>query len=147
MKIVTATLTGLPLDYAAAVAMGIVWQRKQDLQGALPCGRSVLVGPQQSWSTQQHQWSPSTVWDDLGPLLPRHGVLVGPSPTKTASFVAVIGAGWSRRTGSQEGSTYQEAATRCIVAASLGPIVEVPEEVVARGGPYPANANQESSAC
>jgi hypothetical protein len=113
MKIKTADLTGAALDWAVAKC-----ERRpysvilDDIKGALP-----LLVP---------IFSPSTSWQEGGPIIEREAIEL--VPDGKGSWSAAI------RGGDEDdvahGPTPLIAAMRCYVTSRLGDEVDIPEELV-----------------
>ena len=126
MKIKTSELEGAALDWAVAVAVGHEDVRVDD-------DKIVLV------VHQDHRlpglvdfiwFDASTNWSQGGPLIERHGVqitlpsnVISPSGDRTPWRAVALGGFNAFAT------TPLIAACRAIVAAKLGDVVDVPEEL------------------
>jgi hypothetical protein len=127
MKIKTAELSGIALDWAVAKCDGIAV--KVSRTGFLIYSdKSIPTGP------QGRVYDPSTHWTQGGPLIERERIQVAPLPDK----------GWRAHWRGfdkanprevwmdcfDEGVTALIAAMRCFVASKLGDEVDVPEELL-----------------
>ena len=106
MKIKTSELSGAALDWAVAVSVG---------EGMSFARRVKING-----------YSPSTDWSQGGPLIEQNKVQISPclSGRWMAETMDVI-----RLCSGIVGRTPLIAACRAIVAAKLGDVVEVPDEL------------------
>ena len=117
MKIKTQSLTLLQLDYAVAKANGdesrLLFEGDSD-QGITGMRFDLHYG----------KWSPSTQWDQAGPIIDRERIDV---------FSTSNGNGWFAQTNirvyNAYGHTFLEAAMRCYVVSILGDEVEIPGEL------------------
>ena len=116
-KIKTSELEGAALNWAVAKACGIgVWVKNgrafQDILGTpdRPCSF----------------WSPSRMWDQGGPLIERYEVALSP---EQFGWEASVYDGGHMNPIDGQGPTPLIAACRAIVAAKLGDVVEVPDEL------------------
>ncbi len=130
MKIKTATLTGLALDYAVGLCEGFTpgtymreMSLKKDVLGRIsyieaPVGRTYV------------QWAPTKLkqGDDI---IDREEICTGPSAVPEEGWAATFGSARLTPAGvrsycGQTGITRREAAMRCYVASKLGDEVDVP---------------------
>lgn len=108
MKIKTSELEGAALDWAVAKAVG---SSTITLDGGLWYrGHNCL-------------WSPSTDWSQCGPLIAEHKILFDTDDW------SIIWATAGNSNISKGGDSHLIAACRAIVAAKLGDVVDVPEEL------------------
>lgn len=119
----TESLEGAALDWAVAQAVG----KNPDLMDVC-CGYGVGAPPECCCDpdvvveVDQKKWSPTTLWEQGGPLIEQHEITVDPS--RNGPWSAADGSGkWV------EGSHTLIAAMRAIVGAKLGDTVEVPAEL------------------
>ena len=114
MKIRTAELTGLALNWAVGFARTL----------SAVNGRVILARDLMARAIKEGMTSPSTDWAEGGPIIERGGFQVYPS----ASF------GWcatqSDGLGQFFGPTPLIAVMRCYVASQLGDEVDVPDNLV-----------------
>lgn len=108
MKIKTSELTEAALDWAVAKCEGLM------------LGKIAVDGVQHGF------YSPSTKWEQGGPIIERNRIYVTPNSSNEGwrSYVLIGGGGiaWS-----YFGPTFLIAAMRCYVASKLGDEIEVPE--------------------
>ena len=102
MKVKTAELTGIVLDWAVAKCEGLLHND----------------------GTVSDYWQPSELWEQGGPIIEREGIELL-CETLGFRWVAIPQKGIEWR-----GSTPLEAAMRCYVASKLGDEIEVPDELV-----------------
>lgn len=117
-RVKVAELEGADLDYWVARAEGYIMEREQD--GQMVRGEHrILIGPQPP-ETREHEYSPSTKWDQGGPLLERHHIWLSDDDDGvwTASFPPHIDANGKQRI--YFGPTPLIAAMRAIVASVYG---------------------------
>lgn len=106
MKIKTAELTGLALDWAVwSVEFKDVTNNLDRLEAAL-----------------HPNYTPSTDWSQGGPIIEREKVEIRPICPGTWRAINLVGYWWN-------GPTPLIAAMRCHVASKLGDEVEVPDEL------------------
>ena len=129
MEINVNELSGSALDWAVAKAIGAY---------AAANGSSEIWGCK-IWSVPGFEnmrwddWTPSTDWAHGGPLIDKFKMSVM-SDEDTCDFVASIGA-WrmfkkSHKTRWSRGPSALIALCRAIVSAKLGPVVNVPDELL-----------------
>lgn len=117
MKVKTAELRGVQLDYAVAKAIG---QKLTDEDFDKQTG--VL------WFESEHEWriwTPSTDWSQCGPLIEAEDIefkWVSDATLEAHSYLHDPHYGY--------GLTHQEAACRLIVASKLGDEVDIPDELM-----------------
>jgi hypothetical protein len=123
MKIRTQDLTLLQLDYAVAKANG-------DESRLLFEGDSDQGITGMRFDPHHGKWSPSTQWDQAGPIIEREFITITTNPD-WADWLAYINKGMGRHRDecSQRGPTPLVAAMRCFVASRLGDEVEISEEL------------------
>ena len=82
------------------------------------------------WTALNEHWSPHSDWSQGGPLIERERI--GLWANSTGYFAEKRHFGRHHKAGRNygEGSTPLIAAMRCLVAANLGDVVSVPEELV-----------------
>ena len=118
MKIKTSELEGAALDWAVAKACGV--GVTLDVEFDIPTGVVRLNG-------SANLWRPSTDWSQGGPLIGSNSVWLSDDEfdeyPETKWTASIQGAGM------QEAQTPLIAACRAIVAAKLGDVVEVPDEL------------------
>lgn len=126
MKIKTSELTGRALDWVVAEMEGLRPDFSQQYYG------SFATGKEHSGCSEGKPYSPSTDWEQGGPLIERERVEIVPwnEPPGVED--------WAARTfprpsldpsKESRGHTALIAAMRAIVAAKLGEEVDVPEEL------------------
>jgi hypothetical protein len=120
MKIRTQALTLLQLDYAVAKANG-------DESRLLFEGDSDQGITGMRFDPHHAKWSPSTQWDQAGPIIDREDIHWG-FGTKDGNKV-VIASKFGHHVKPLLGPTPLIAAMRCFVASRLGDKVEIPEEL------------------
>lgn len=122
MKINTSELSGVALDWAVAMAVGMT---PSTFSGGMISYGEVSVRVNHGLDT----WSPSTDWSQGGPLIERFRVDI---ITERAGMVAAYSCGeeYQPLTSDYYGSTALIATCRAIVAAKLGDEVDVPEGLV-----------------
>jgi hypothetical protein len=120
----TNELTGAALDWAVATCEGRPYSvTLDDIKGAPP-----LVAP---------IFSPSTSWQEGGPIIEREGIRIAPTVTRSAWMAQIrhtknhplvahpVLDGWTNANG----LTPLIAAMRCYVASKLGNTVDIPDEL------------------
>ena len=150
MKVKTADLIDLPLDWAVAKCEGLPLRRdpmgfKTGPQAGWWVwdgeGQNEVVGHRKTNRNQHDGYSPSTNWSQGGPIIEREGIntfkhnkldeslldvwcahKVVPRPNMEGSFNSCALA--------INGHTPLIAACRCFVASRLGDEVDVPDELV-----------------
>ena len=119
MKIKTSELEGAALDWAVAVATGYEDHVYTDGGGELRHG--VLA----------YRWAPSSEWSQGGPLIEQNIIML--QHTQGAIIGDAIGE-WMATATYDDGLCLADtpliAACRAIVAAKLGDVVDVPEDLV-----------------
>lgn len=144
MKIKTSELIGPALDWAVAVAadrLDAVIRDEEHRPGAAitdigfdEAGRMMIYVPGPLRIDPYTAWSPSTIWDQGGPIIERKGIRIEPEAfdgTGFKSWRADIPKGPTSPHGYTWlfGPTPLIAAMRCFVASNLGDEVDVPEEL------------------
>lgn len=138
IEVKTSELTGYALDWAVAKANGYECGRLQGKNGTFGCnapgGVQYVIGILRVSSLAEELnarfWRPSTDWAQGGPLLDSmvigviHNSRIRPHP-----FDKGYQAMASHFIGPSEGHTILIAACRAIVAAKMGDVVHVPEEL------------------
>jgi hypothetical protein len=116
MKVKTADLTGIALDWAVAKCLPDD-EYLFDPHPYLP-----------DENGQPHYFKPSTDWSLAGPIIEQEGIAVRKSFTDERNeWTSII---WTdSKTVFESGPTPLVAAMRCYVAWKLGDEVEVPEEL------------------
>ena len=112
MKIKTQDLTGPALDWAV-----FTLTRKDRFTWYLDHEGRFM----QEHGEASSQFSPSTLWQEGGPIIEREGIDI----YQSGVWVAEIGGNHTT-----EGPTPLIAAMRCFVASKLGDTVDIPEELV-----------------
>lgn len=109
MKVRTENLDGAALDWAVALAGSVVFDGDDPRQARDDMGRP---------------WWPTSDWDQCGPLIEQHKLVVSPDPID----------GWRARDYMNSqfwvGRTPLVAICRAAVALTLGDEVDVPEELM-----------------
>ena len=138
MKIKTADLIGPALDWAVGTALELPVEICQVFQYGRPNGAhyisigetdndgaEVTFEPSEEWS----QGGPIIEWENLG--LEKHR-LDGPYQWAACDWHPVVVQGYTclERSKYAYGPTQLIAAMRCLVAATLGDEVDVPDELV-----------------
>lgn len=122
MKIKTTELTGAALDWAVAKATDRLWKNFDPEFGA-------VTGWLVNTSLEHKAWQPLRLARiPLGPLIDKYRVSVHPHPECWTAFCVVDGV-CSSQCDLLRGDTTEQAIYRAIVAAELGPEVEIPEEL------------------
>lgn len=131
MKIKTAQLTDLALDWAVAKCEGEVTELSFDgfTWGFKLDGQLKVMA--KGWA-QSMVYLPSTDWSQGGPIIERERILLEPS-----TMTGVPEMDWGARKADRmlrptwfgDGPTPLIAAMRCYVASKLGKEVDVPEEL------------------
>ena len=152
IEVKTAELIGPALRYAVAVACGWRMQRIEDgdwkegephwwqainEKAAVPGKSNGLVGyikPGAKVATSGYDYCPDVKWSQGGPLIEKYGVRVENFPSETIASKAIARVAMNRTAYWQSGPTPLVALCRAIVAANLGDVVSVPEELVQRQG-------------
>lgn len=124
-------LTGLPLDWAVAKAMGLIDSERVKLRpyGELWCHRPAVAFNPTLQVYYSPDYSPSTKWEDAGhviALLTDFGSSFDPF---TKMFCAHISTD-KEDIFASFGKTALIALMRCFVESKLGEEVEVPEELI-----------------
>ena len=125
MKIKTQDLTLLQLDYAVAKANG-------DESRLLFEGDSDHGITGMRFDPNHGKWSPSTNWDQAGPIIDREDIHWGFGTgfgSKAGKERVVIASKFGHYVRPLLGPTARIAAMRCFVASRLGDEVEIPEEL------------------
>jgi hypothetical protein len=126
MEVKTIDLIGPALDWAVAITDGWEPDRPQDGQLKkkwLGMEMHVIAGGGMSVSAG-NRYSPSTDWMQGGPLIVECRVSV------IFSDDDALPCAWTDNTGAKEHSSYLVAACRAIVAAKLGDVVSIPDELM-----------------
>jgi len=145
IEVKTAELIGPALDWAVAEAEGIRrlvmgndWPGNSVVADAADRDRVVicnmigqLVVSRGGWS---NGWNPSTDWAQGGPLIEKYAVKVEHFPGETIASKANARVAMNRTAYWQSGPAPLVALCRAIVAANLGELVSVPEELVQQQG-------------
>ena len=140
-KVKVSELSGPALDWAVLVAEGWESDRPQDGQLRRKISKVkydvCIVGPRLMRYDQhlgRHWRSPSTDWSQGGPLIDKYAVKVEHFPGETIASKANARVAMNRTAYWQSGPTPLVALCRAIVAANLGDVVSVPEELVQQQG-------------
>ena len=145
IEVKTAELIGPALDWAVAEAEGIRrlvmgndWPGNSVVADAADRDRVVicnmigqLVVSRGGWS---NGWNPSTDWAQGGPLIEKYAVKVEHFPGETIASKANARVAMNRTAYWKSGPAPLVALCRAIVAANLGELVSVPEELVQQQG-------------
>ena len=131
MKIKVSEAEGVVLDNLVALALGWkVYPSDSIERGAYwhTDADKAPFGPRML----REKFSPSTKWNQGGPIIEREGITVGPHQGTLAKFVAWrnAGVGAHRNEFSNYGPSPLITAMRCFVASKLGDEVEIPEELL-----------------
>lgn len=131
MKIKTAELEGAALDYCVALSVGLVGP----IEGVylMPsCSPDEPGGLKLApvWIDTEKTYSPSTDWAQGGPLIDKYNIGVEVSVSGWGTFFYIAEVCFKPQIKHLQGKTYLISAMRAIVAAELGPEVDVPEELV-----------------
>lgn len=113
MKVKTAELSGVQLDYAVAVSVNV--------------GEPILhITSETSFvELKGESFCPSISWRQCGPLIERHSLSLTGSGKNN---IAVVRVGCGCVT--QSGDTLLIAFCRALVAAKLGDEVDIPDELI-----------------
>jgi hypothetical protein len=110
-QIKVSELSGSALDWCVALAEG--WKVEDDFW---------ITDPSEPGTGQPlSDYSPSTEWEQGGPIIEREGIAVGKSWEGWKAFT---------ETSEGEGPTPLIAAMRCFVASKLGDSVSIPLELL-----------------
>ncbi|ELX9578598.1 DUF2591 family protein [Escherichia coli] len=121
MKVKTAELSGVQLDYAVAMAVDHPVE--------------VIHGEVCSMNEDGNEWvpyayfKPSTDWGQCGVLIEQHDMNVS-APFFGCEAWANIQTGSFAGARSWKGATCQEAICRAVVASKLGDEVDIPDELM-----------------
>jgi hypothetical protein len=121
MKLKTETLTGKALDWAVA-----------KIQGELPLDNTPLgLKEPPGQFSEENIYSPSTNWAIAGPIIEAEKLTLGyfGAPGAKAPCSSRFDDD-GKHLNMEFGSTVLQAAMRCFVASRLGPVVDVPEEML-----------------
>jgi len=143
VEVKTAELIGPALDWVVLVAEGWESDRPQDGQLRRKISATqydvCIVGPRQMGYDQHlgRYWrSPSTDWNQGGPLIEQHGIEVFCNlSAEQASRFKDASPDWRAcmnrgRSEHSYGPTPLIAAMRCLVASKLGDTVQIPSELI-----------------
>lgn len=118
IEVKTSELTGPALDWAVALATE-AGELKIGSEGTICCVYQMPEGG--CWT---NLYEPSTDWNQGGPLIEQHLLVISPEPSK----------GWLARSYMDAteyyGPTPLIAAMRCLVASHLGDEVLIPQELL-----------------
>lgn len=128
IEVKTSELTGYALDWAVAKAIGYECGRIQGKSGTFGCNATrgvqyvigILRGASLVEELNARFWRPTTDWAQGGLLLDKYCTALNQSDH-----------GWWSHAGDRlgEGETAMIAICRATVAAKLGDVVQVPEEL------------------
>ena len=107
----TSELTGAALDWVVAKCEGITTPYIGHFR--LPILEAV----------KSHQYSPSTLWEQGGPIIERERFVIAPASSTLWAATSLIG------NCTRLGTIPLIAAMRCYVTSKLGDEVEIPEEL------------------
>lgn len=132
MLIQSNDMSGLPLDWAVAKAMGLLDSGRVKIyqNGDLWCHRPAVAFDPTPSVYYSPDYSPSTKWEDAGRVLneiTEFGAFTDPPSTR---YCAHISKEDSEEIWSSFGETSLIALMRCFVESKLGEEIEVPEELI-----------------
>ena len=120
MKMKTAELTGVALNWAVAMCEGWKYTTARDNTGQYPW--LIKVGR----DINPKQYRPSSNWMQGGKIIEREGISI--LSTESGEWCATIGELYYEDDNPRS-PTPLIAAMRCYVASKMGDEVEIPEEV------------------
>ena len=136
VEVKTADLIGPALDWAVVKADGrclherirIVRYNDDSDHICEDCGKDTYMEP------SRYSWKPSTDWSQGGPLIEKYAVKIEHFPSETIASKANARIAMHSTAYWQSGPAPLVALCRAIVAANLGELVSVPEELVQQQG-------------
>ena len=123
MKVKTAELTGISLDYAVALASGATAFQSDDIRWFFNMHGDTYV-LSSGWGSMSYH--PSTNWAQGGPIIEREGINV--YQMQDGTWQANLDYGMTDE-AICHGPTLLIAAMRCVVSSVLGDEIEIPEEL------------------
>lgn len=129
MKIKTADLSGVALDWAVAMCEELTEELTYETKDYLR-GDSQMLYFKNKKERICEIYFPSTCWSQGGIIIERENISINTRDTdedRIASMYDAFAQDWGMYT---QGSTFLEAAMRCYVASKLGNEVKVPEELL-----------------
>jgi hypothetical protein len=132
MLIQTSGLIDTPLDWAVAKCEGHNLYKYSD--GEIVVSGGFVFGFVKDWV----KYSPSTSWQEGGPIIDRHGINIG-TQRNEPGFRPHPDFMWHAQMDTRSyvgyGPTLLIAAMRCFVASRLGDKVDVPDQLLSRCSP------------
>lgn len=127
MKVQTQELTGVALDWASALALGLDFSQDMPTIEIDSHGAAWLFLPLEFGQICREHWEPSNNWAQAGPIIEREKLDVCTTPDNALWRVV----DHSRKSP----PVYYDkapliAAMRCYVASKLGDTVDVPDELI-----------------
>jgi hypothetical protein len=132
MKVKTAELSGVQLDYAVAMVTST------DVRIISPEGDDQWLISEPDNDESRYEgficYSPSTDWSQCGPLIESHDLRIISAGTEGwQAGTRVNSLGWNARYDDWFGSTPMVAICRAVVASKLGDTVDIPDELMEVG--------------